>query len=181
VQSPETQNYSASWTLGTTTLSYARSGIDAIVVDSFDYPAMPAGDSWIYIGGGIGTAGLSVNMDAAQVTTSGQLSFYTSASLKFQNSASGYCFNKADDFVFLTAGRASAPSTAGYSAAFCTAVGGPCNVVPPDLLAFNSFGVNLLQARWYPSCVSSQVFIFIGGGTNGTGPLDSVERSFCCG
>jgi hypothetical protein len=180
-QSPETQNYSASWTLGTNGLSYGRSGIGALVVDSYDYPAIPSGQSWIYIGGGIGTAGLSNVMNAAQVTANGQLTFYSSASLQFQNAASGYCFGKANNFVFVTAGRASSPSTTGNSANYCTGTGGPCNVVPPDLQNFNSFGVNLNQARWYPSCVSSQVFIFVGGGTNGTAPLNSVERSYCCG
>jgi len=181
-QSPETQNYSASWTVGTNPLSYARSAMGALVVNSYDYPAIPSGQYWIYIGGGIIPAGLDGAMDAAQVTANGQLTFYTSSSLNNQNAASGYCFGKANNFVFVTAGKGGAPGTFGSSSPYCNTVSGTkCINVPPDLQGFNNFGVNLNQARWYPACVSSQVFIFVGGGTSGTAPLNSIERSFCCG
>jgi len=98
----------------------------------------------------------------------------------FQGDAVGYCMGKANNFVFVTAGKNDGPSTQGSKSTYCIAPTSQCTTVPPDLSGFSSFGQNLVESRWYPACITSQVFLFIGGGTDGTQPSNTVERAICC-
>jgi hypothetical protein len=180
-QSPQTHT-TTGWTTGTALLSYARTYLSAVVAENLDSTAIAPGSYWIYIGGGKAAAGPDKRNDAALSQANGQLTFYANPAIDFQSAATGYCYGKANNFLFTVGGTAGAPSRGGSSGDYCTAAGGPCGTVPPDLRNPNAFGVNLVEARWFAPCVSSQVFIFVGGGADSpTGPSKTLERSFCCG
>jgi hypothetical protein len=172
VSSPRTHVVAASWTAGATNLGVARADLSAYTVDNLAAPIVPLPRTYIYAGNGAGATGSVSNVDVGEVQIGGQLTAWSAVDAS--RNVSGYAAAAGNGFLYLFGGGPTAGAGC-FSAEICTG-GGGCSG-PPLLRNWNNEGISLMTPRYLPGSATESSFIYVVGGTSGTGALASTEQT----
>lgn len=172
VTGARTHTVAAAWTPGATSLGVARAELSAYAVDHVAAPVVPAPRTYVYAGGGAGAAGSVSNVDVGEVQAGGQLSAW--AAVSASRNVSGYASAAGNGFLYVFGGGPTATASC-FSAEICDGSAGCAG--PPLVRNWNNEGVSFGTARYLPGSTTESSFIFIVGGTSGTGALASTEQT----
>lgn len=172
VTGPRTHTVAASWTAGATSLGVARADLSAYAVDHVAAPIVAAPRTFVYAGSGAAASGSVSNVDVGEVQAGGQLTAWSAVDAS--RSVSGYASAAGNGFLYLFGGGPSATSGC-FSAEICDGSAGCAG--PPLLRNWNNEGISLATSRYLPGSTTESAFIFIVGGTSGTGALSSTEQT----
>ncbi len=158
----------ASWAEGAVGISFARAELSAFAVSHVEAVQVPEGVTYIYAGGGAGTGNNASNVDWAEVTAGGDLTWAVANAMS--PARSGYAGLPGAGFLFAFGGAQSSPSDSNSSAEI-----DPTDV--PNLINWNNEGVRLITERYLAGSAEESAFIYVVGGTTSSGPTASVERT----
>jgi hypothetical protein len=187
LEADEGQSLVAGWTAGTADIGTPRWQLGAFVADQWSGPdIIPAGDTWIYAGGGLNAATTTLVPDlvALKVEAGGALG--ESAGTRYaigtmQPFRAGYAAMLFNNQLFAFGGTNAMPVTEGSSIEMCLTGTGICNggaPEPPDLMNWNNLGLNMTVARYLVSGVTVSAFIFLIGGIDSNyQPLAATEKT----
>ncbi len=161
----------ASWTAGMNNVSVARDDTQAFSVDAVASSLVTAPASFVYLGPGSIGAMQDPAVDVAQVNAGGQLAAWGDAGDARRNA--GYAAAAGNDFLYIFGGGPTATDAA-ISSEQC-GPGDPCTF--PATINWNNEGVSLVAPRFLPGSVSESSFIFVVGGSSGTGALMTTEST----
>ena len=128
------------------------------VVDSSVASFVPAGETWVFLGGGILANGADAGkVEAGKVLAGGDLGSVSDTPKDFSSGAAGYGVCAANGQLFTFGGAGAAPSAGAKSAQL---------VAPAPSLANNGWnaGINLVEARYLMGSAVQGAFIFLVGG-----------------
>lgn len=172
------QTVSAGWTPGTQSSGTGRWQHGAWVVDG-TVQSNYAGESWIFLGGGLNGAGTQTGVvDAAQVQAGGQLGAFDDVGVKdFTTTAAGYGVCAANQQLFFFGGLGAAPS-AGARSAGLFASNNPSLPNPPPGLANNGWnsGISLTTPRYLLGSAVQSAFIFLVAGQTNASPASTTTE-----
>ena len=169
----------ASWTTGSASIGAARWQLGAWAADHQTAPDLvPAGDTWIYAGGGIRDDLQSMEADvvALKVAAGGALGEVAANRYvvdSMQPFKAGYVAAIFNNQLFAFGGTQGMPTTECSSIEMCGIVTGACSAGipdPPDLANWNSIGIDLSVARYLPAGATVSPFVFILGGVDDSAP-----------
>jgi hypothetical protein len=151
-----------SWTPGASSVAQGRWQLGAFVADSTVSGTIPAGQTYVYLGGGLDAALASANaVDAGLIGAGGDLGSLAATPKDFSAGAAGYGVCAANGQLFAFGGAGAAPSSGARVAAL---------VAPPPALANNSWnaeGITLTTGRYLMGSAVTGPFVFLlGGQTN---------------
>lgn len=146
----------------------ARAQLPAWSVGAADVPSVPAGETWIYLGGGEAAGGARVTTTVAGKVPAGGLVSFSSTVNGTPMPATGGGGAALQRSGLVLMGGGGAPSRAGASADVCASGsgGGSCSGAgAPELSNWSGLGGNLLaRARYLMAVVRSGPFVFVAGG-----------------
>lgn len=161
-----------SWTLGTQTSTQGRSQLGAWVVDSTVSSTVPAGSTYVFLGGGrLAGTSLSNKVEAGKVAAGGDLGALSDTPKDFSSSLAGYGVCAANNQLFAFGGASAGPSSGAKSASL---------VAPPPSLANNSWnseGITLVDARYLMGSAVQSAFIFLVGGQTGAAAASTTTET----
>ncbi|MBI2375188.1 MAG: IPT/TIG domain-containing protein [Deltaproteobacteria bacterium] len=157
----------STWTTGSSRLSLPRSELGAWVIDERDTSLVPAGDAWVYAGGGRGASALTGIVEAAKVQATGELSAWTETDSMSPRRA-GYGYGDANGFLFAFGGQNGGASPGGVHSELS---------VVPDLTNWNSLAMQLNESRVFMCVAEESAFFFVAGGFDGTRVTNGVETT----
>jgi hypothetical protein len=157
------QAVAAAWTPGASGSSTGRWQLGTWTVDQAVSSVVAAGDTWIYMGGGMLPNGtLSGKVEAGKVGAGGDLGALSDTPKDFASLAAGYGVCAANGQLFTFGGANGGPSSGATSAAL---------IDPPPTLALSSWnneGLTMTQSRYLMGSAVQSAFIFIVGGQTAT-------------
>ncbi len=172
VQPNGRQTVAASWTTGPNTFAAGRWQTSAWVTDRTVSNLIPAGDTWIYLGGGLSGSGMTFSnkVEAGKVAAGGAFSTISDTPKDFTGGHAGYGICAANGQLFQFGGQNAAPFS-GAKAATLT------NPMPNlTLQSWNAEGLNMTDARYLMGSAVQSAFIFlIGGQTGNSAASQSTE------
>ena len=164
------QTVGATWALGAETSAVARSEFGTWVVDDAVSSLMPAGQTYLYLGGGLAGASADGRVEAALVQAGGELAAFdddpTAGDIigDFSSTRTGYGTACAAGRLFLFGGEAAQIRSDATAAEI---------IDPAPELANNSWnneGLSMTSARYRMGSTLQSAFIFlVGGQTNAAG------------
>jgi hypothetical protein len=164
------QTVGATWTLGAETSAIARSEFGTWVVDDLVSSLVPAGQTYLYLGGGLAGASADGRVEAALVQAGGELAAFeddpTAGDIigDFSSDRTGYGTACAAGRLFLFGGEAAQIRSDATAAEI---------IDPAPELANNSWnneGLAMTSARYRMGSTLQSAFIFlVGGQTNAAG------------
>jgi len=165
------QTVAAAWTPGSSQSTVGRWQLGVWTVDPSVSSTVAAGDTWIYLGGGMLPNGtLSGKVEAGRVGTGGDLGSLSDTPKDFASLAAGYGVCAANGQLFTFGGANGGPSSIATSAAL---------IAPPPTLAPNSWnneGLTMTESRYLMGSAVQSAFIFlVGGQTAGSPAATSTE------
>jgi len=172
VVGPRGHAVAAAWTDGATDLPAARAELAAYAVDNYAAPVVTAPTTYVYAANGQGATGAVVDVDVGEVQAGGQLTSWSS--VRSGRNVSGYASAAGNGFLYVFGGGPTA-TTSSFSAQLCDGTAGCAG--PPLVRNWNNEGVSLTVPRYLPGSDTESSFIFIVGGTSGTGALASTEQT----
>ncbi|HEV8320171.1 MAG TPA: IPT/TIG domain-containing protein [Myxococcota bacterium] len=178
VVSPTEQTV-GSWVPGPVDLGSARWQLGAYTLTSSTSSLIPAGDTWVFAGGGLGSGVMAVgDVDAAPVQAGGALGTWIPTDGMSPGRA-GYGYAGMNNFLYAFGGLMGAPSTDGDSAKLCASSATPgCTLAPgepPDLANWNSLGLTMSVDRYLMGSTLESAFIFVVGGDSAGGATATVD------
>ncbi|MCA9541411.1 MAG: hypothetical protein KC620_21075, partial [Myxococcales bacterium] len=166
----------APFIVGADRLGTARSELGGWVLSGDDTAAIPAGETWIFVGPGRTAGNFSRAVEAGPVGPDGQLGAVIATDSVNSDSA-GYGYGAANGFLFVFGSRNGQPDDSGISGELCVGVCGGGPPEPPDLRNWNNLGVRLTTPRAYMGSTQESAFFFVVGGMGQGGPLTSTEQT----
>lgn len=175
---------SVAWTLSAEVLSIPRSECGAYVVDDEINPYLPSSEMYIYFGPGKEDDGTSTGvMDAAQVSTTGELTGMTTVGGDFNRT--GYAYGAAGGYFYAFGGARinNNLNPQYYDSSVSAGVCGPdgsggeiCNSALPENQNFNADPINLTSERYILGvAMESSLFFVIGGESGANAALNTVD------
>lgn len=153
------QTVAASWTAGASQSAQARWQLGAWVATRATSSTIAAGDTWIFLGGGLdGNGTLTGKVEAGKIGAGGDLGALGDTPKDFSATAAGYGVCAANDQLFVFGGQGAGPFTGAKSANL---------VAPPPTLANNSWnseGLTMKHGRYLMGSAVQSSFIFLLGG-----------------
>ena len=180
VTDDETQDYASAWSTATMTLSPARYEGSAFVGTDALNSYLPAGETWIWFGGGkTASTTFSAVMQAVEVPSGGNLGAATT--VDSMRARSGYGYGIASNNLYMFGARSGAVSTDGDSIEMCSGSSGGCSgsiTDPPDLANLNALGAggSLLTSRYLMGSGQESAVFFVVGGTTSTSSASSTTE-----
>jgi hypothetical protein len=170
---PNGHHTAGAWTAGSSGVAAGtgRWQHGAFVADHTVSSSIPAGSTYIYIGGGLNAAGTAQNnVDAGLVAAGGDLGTLSTAPADFNSSSAGYGVCAANDQLFAFGGANATPSSGAKSATIST--------TPPNLSpgAWNAEGITLVNARYLMGSSVQSAFIFLVAGQTATSPASNTTE-----
>ena len=149
---------------------------------------IPAGDVWIYAGGGFSadpsTNVLVPDFVAMKVAPGGALGEGTDEWWNVESMQpfrAGYAGGLFNDQIFVFGGNQGTPDSNGTSVQICTDDNGACNgglPAEPDLENWNNLGLNMNHDRYLCGDTIVSAFVFVLGGVDATWtPLAATEKT----
>ncbi|MBI4510991.1 MAG: hypothetical protein HY698_15260 [Deltaproteobacteria bacterium] len=154
------------------TLPRGRWQHGAVYVDQKRASAVAAGDVWVYVLPGAAADGTATvgDVDAFSMSSAGDLTRYTAATLPTNDGFAGYGFVAGNHQIYLLGSQNGQPSATGNSTEVCDGTRG-CSG-PPKLRNWNA-GFALKIARYLHATAVESSFIYQLGGT---AIVDSVRQ-----
>ncbi|HEY3237878.1 MAG TPA: IPT/TIG domain-containing protein [Polyangiaceae bacterium] len=155
VQPNKHQTVAAMWTAGSRTLPVGRWELGAWTVNNLVSTSITTSDSWVYVGGGVGTT----DTDAGKVAAGGDLGVFTAEPTM---NRVAYGAEAAANQLFVFGGISGSISNGALS----SVIG-----APPTIANFNNEGLQMTINRALLGTSIQSAFIFLVGGetdTNGT-------------
>ena len=150
----------STFSMGSSTLSKARHGLDVVAATSENTAIIPSGESWLYMGSGTG-----VNIfEAAQIGSSGELSSISETNTV--GALSDYALYKVNESLVINTGSSASEASIQCSSGTCS------------LGVWNNSGNGFNTVRYAPGKTQDGHFLYTAGGNNGTSALSSVEMSY---
>ncbi|HRI65443.1 MAG TPA: IPT/TIG domain-containing protein [Polyangium sp.] len=159
------------WTTGANAFSAGRWQTSAWVADNTTSTVIPAGETWIYVGGGFSTGTmLSGKVEAAKVNAGGELGSVSDVPKDFTSSAAGYGVCAANGHLFQFGGQNGTPSSGAKAATLIS----PAPTL--NMQSWNAEGLNTTEPRYLMGSAVQSAFIFlIGGQTAASAASQSTE------
>ncbi|MFT3772479.1 MAG: kelch repeat-containing protein [Minicystis sp.] len=158
------------WTTGASQVTQGRWQIGAWAADSTVSSTIPAGSTYVYIGGGLDAANGAANaVDAGLIAAGGDLGAISTTPKDFSSNSAGYGVCAANGQLFTFGGGGAAPAIGAKSASL---------IAPPPSLATNSWnsGINLMTPRYLMGSAVQSAFIFlVAGQTNVSAASTTTE------
>jgi hypothetical protein len=150
------------WATGASGVTQGRWQLGAWVADSTVSSTVPAGSTYVFLGGGLDAGGAAANaVDAGEIAAGGDLGAIAATPKDFSSNSAGYGVCAANGQLFAFGGAGGAPSSGAKSANL---------IAPAPTLANNSWnseGINLVNARYLMGSAVQSAFIFlVAGQTN---------------
>jgi hypothetical protein len=165
------------WTTGAETSAVARTELGTWVVTDVVSSQIPAGRTYLYLGGGLAAGGADGRVEAALVEAGGELAAFSDDPTAgdiigdFSSTRTGYGTACAAGRLFLFGGQASQIR----SDATAAEIVGPSS---PELAnnSWNNEGLTMTSARYRMGSTIQSAFIFlVGGETGASGATSSTE------
>jgi hypothetical protein len=164
------QTVGAAWTPGAQPFAVGRWQTNAWVADSIASTAIPAPDTWIYVGGGLTGAGSSVKVEAGKVQAGGSLSAISDTPVDLPVPSAGYGICAANGQLFMFGGQNAAP----FNGARAATIISPAPTLA--LGAWNSEGITMTDARYLMGSTVQSAFIFLIGGQTAVSPASTTTE-----
>ncbi len=181
------QQVTGTWETGAVDIGQPRWQLGAFIADDLSASGiMPAGETWIYAGGGVTAdpAILEPDMVALRVEPGGALGEGAGGRWDvgtMQPFRAGYAAMLFNDQLFAFGGTNAMPVSEGSSVEMCLDASGSCGggpPEPPDLMNWNNLGLDMTVSRYLTSSVTVSAFIFLVGGVDETWtPLAATEKT----
>ena len=156
-----------SWSTGSAPSTAGRWQLGAWVADATTSSTIPAGSTYLFLGGGFDASNVAVGkVEAGKVAAGGDLGTLSNQK-SFTSSLAGYGVAAANNQLFTFGGAGGAPSSGAKSATL---------VLPPPTLANNSWnseGLTLVDARYLAGTAVQSPFIFLVGGQTASAPAST--------
>jgi hypothetical protein len=160
------QSVATSWTPGLSASPTGRWQLGAWTVDDAVSSTVAAGDTWVYLGGGLVTSGgpasLTNKVEAGKVAAGGDLGTLSDTPRDFSATRAGYGVCAANGQLFTFGGAGGVPSAGATSAPL---------IAPAPTLAVNAWnneGLTMTESRYLMGSAVQSAFIFLVGGQTGT-------------
>jgi hypothetical protein len=150
------------WTTGASTSITGRWQLNAWTADASVASTIPAGSTYVYLGGGLLANGSTTGkVEAGKVSAGGDLGALSDTPKDFSTAFAGYGVCAANDQLFAFGGQGGAPSVKVVSATL---------VNPAPTLANNSWnsGASMNESRYLLGSTVQSAFIFLVGGATGS-------------
>jgi hypothetical protein len=165
------QTAAAAWTTGAQSSSTGRWKLGAWVADSTVSATIPAGQTYVYLGGGaLANNALTGKVEAGMISVGGDLGVLSDVPKDFTSNSAGYGVCAANNQLFVFGGAGGAPSSGARSAAL---------IAPPPSLANNSWnseGLNLTDSRYLMGSSVQSAFIFLVAGQTAVSPASKTTE-----
>jgi hypothetical protein len=170
IQTNGHQTFSAAFVTGAQQSAQPRWQHGAWVADHTVSSAITAGDTYVYVGGGI-LANLSAagKVEAGKVLAGGDLGTLSDTPKDFTSTAAGYGVCAANGQLFTFGGAGAAPSS-GARSALITA---PAPSLSNN--SWNSEGLNMTEPRYLMGSAVQSSFIFLVGGRTNSAASATTE------
>jgi hypothetical protein len=163
IQPDQSHTLAASWAVGASMLSAARSELTAYAVSHSEAPQVAVGTTYIYAAGGRE----STNVDVATVAAGGELTWAADRSMGAMRA--GYAGVAGAGFLFVFGGAQGVPTD--------TTQSGEINpTAPPALINWNA-SERMTVPRYFAGGAIESAFIYVVGGQSTGGPTPTIERT----
>ena len=164
------QGVGTAWKVGASAASTGRWQPGAWAVDHVAAANVPAGTTYVYLGGGLNAGGFVLNVDSGRIASGGDLGTFT-AQAPFTSSLAGYAPFATAGTLFTFGGEGAVQSSGMHSAVLAA--------TPPALAvgSWNSVGgINLNSGRYLSGSAAQSAFIFLVGGEQAA-PAGSADAT----
>jgi hypothetical protein len=169
---PNGHHTAGAWKTGTSNVGQGRWQHGAFVGDHTVSSTIPAGSTYVYIGGGLDAASAAANaVDAGLIGAGGDLGAINATPKDFGSNSAGYGVCAANGELFAFGGANASPSAGAKSAGL---------VAPPPTLAgssWNSEGISLIDSRYLMGSAVQSAFIFLVAGQTGASAASKTTET----